>query len=81
MKTSNMKVLEQAGEANVSSCYRDHANPVQCKRLPPNGEHVETNESYSGNWQRYSSKLLLILTYTCVKISYLFAFACHNKVI
>ena len=24
--------LEQAEVANVSSCYRDHASPVQCKR-------------------------------------------------
>ena len=26
------RLLEQAGVINVSSCYRDHANPVQCKR-------------------------------------------------
>ena len=26
------RLLEQAGMANISSCYRDHANPVQCKR-------------------------------------------------
>ena len=25
-------LLERAGATNVSSCYRDYANPVQCKR-------------------------------------------------
>ena len=32
MKNSNKKFSEQAGVTNVLNCYRDHANPVQCKR-------------------------------------------------
>ena len=26
------RLLEQVGVTNVSSCYRDHGNPAQCKR-------------------------------------------------
>ena len=25
-------LLEQAAVANASNCYREHANPIQCKR-------------------------------------------------